>query len=241
MACEILAHMREGFYIRAFECSKFNTRSRGSPAWNVSLLEETMGADFEPNFLRCCTKQLEWRDRRRGWGTATSFLRHDLPVKSYADKFGFMIHGNESRVNCAYAFDSYKGWGVRRPCKLSVEEMVKRRRTRVASACRMKPGNNFAGVWAQKDDAAINCCHRSVRAALETQRQYASLPHPTKCVRGNGLNQMQLQWSRDDVFGVYYVQDQDARHARRMHAIAEQTTGRQLQFCQLPFSEEYKL
>lgn len=240
MACDMRERLLTGFYIRAFECHKFNTKARGAPAWNVSWLEETMAANFQPHFRRCSLKQLEWRDHKRGWGTATSFLRHDLPVKAYADKFGFMIHANSSDVNCAYAFDAYKGWGVRPSCTLSVAEMVERRRSIAASACRRTPGN-FAGLWASKDDDSIACCHRSVRDALETQRQYDWLPQRSKCTRGNGLNQMQLQWGRNDVFGVYYVQEQDVRYARRMLAIAEEMTGRRLQLCKLPWSEAYKL
>ena len=87
--CEISASLRSGVFIRAFECPPFNllTVPSGAPwitAWNTSHLAATTPEDtFERVFRGCALAQLSM-DRH----APASYLRHDLPIKSYADNFG---------------------------------------------------------------------------------------------------------------------------------------------------------
>ena len=210
--CEA-AGWREGFYIRGFECISFNRLSRGSPIWNTSQLEERMGTDrFRRTFEACIEAQLDNSHKKNGW--ATSFLRDDLPIKSYGDKFGWLIHAAPSQLKCAYAFDAYKGFGKLPTSTRPASQLLRRRATTVRRACVRWKHTPMAGVWAQHQSPELNCCFAEREDALWAQREYVALNHSSKCERGNGLNQMQLAWRANDIFGVYYVLDHDARHAR---------------------------
>ena len=78
-------------------------------------------AKFLAAFVDCAQKQL----RKRHGPAATSFLRSDLPIKTYGDGFGYMIRAPLRRVACAYAFDAYRGWGMRSPCSRPAAELVR--------------------------------------------------------------------------------------------------------------------
>ena len=228
-----------------------------------------MGADrFRRAFEACIEAQLDNSHKKNGW--ATSFLRDDLPIKSYGDKFGWLIRAAPSQLKCAYAFDAYKGFGKLPTSTRPASQLLRRRATTVRRACVRWKHTPMAGVWAQHQSPELNCCFAEREDALWAQREYVALNHSSKCERGNGLNQMQLAWRANDIFGVYYVLDHDARHARQLlryttraralrarEASAAETpaaaggalhtpahgdrAGAPLSFCRLPFDPTYAM
>eukprot|EP00966_Prymnesium_polylepis_P285787 6601821-Prymnesium_polylepis.1 len=231
--CDLAALLDAGFFIRAMECRAFNWQSKGSPAWNIRALNATM-PDFAQRFRECADAEMH-KPR-----AATSYLRHDLPLKSYADNFGYMIAATPDSVDCSYAFDSRKGWGRRPPCQIGVAAHVRRRYRVVHRACaRRKDASvtraEMRGLFTAQTDASLNCCFANMSDALQAQTRYAVLNHSSPCTHGSGLNQMQLRWSRADVFGVFYFRDSDLPFARQMHkiALASGQTARPLRFCKI--------
>ena len=101
--CHMTRFLQAGFFIRAMECNPFNIKSNGSVAWDIRVLNSTW-AGFPSAFRSCCASEMS----RSRAPAATSFLQSGLPIKAYADNFGYMIRARQSTVECAYAFDAYQ-------------------------------------------------------------------------------------------------------------------------------------
>jgi|UniRef100_A0A7S3EVN3 hypothetical protein len=248
MRCNVSELLRSGAFIRSFECREFGgfeTRYV-MPVWNITYLERRM-PDFLRAFYRCALEQTFTDDRRadsqlRG-ALPTSYIRSDLPIKSYADNFGFLLQAGADQVACAYPLDAYS-LSSRRLCSQSDNDGHVQMRLQLARR-KCQHANPIIGsmqaLSAQGKHPSVGCCN-SVENALTLQRAYLGLEGHTRCTRGNGLNQMNLRWSPDDVQGVYFIRGSDAKYAAQLHRIltAELMRGTEitpsLMFCRLPSS-----
>ena len=242
--------VEDGLFLRTMECGQFVVEAGGSPAWDIAWLNATM-PKFDQVFERCALFDLMRRGSKKHSPCAASFVRHDLPLKAYADGFGYMIRAGADAVDCSYAFDAYKGSGRRKRCMHAREELVHMRLRIVQSACknaakrlRTSTASHMFALWAQSRDETINCCYSNMSDALWSQKRYLELSEHTACTRGNGLNQFQMRWRPENVVGVFYMKDSQLPFARRMYALASSHTlkmagesggvARPLTFCKLP-------
>jgi len=74
--CHLGDLLQDGFFVRAFECAAFTA------PFNVTIRALSMPGQFEREFDRCALDEFDRRD------APTSFLRHDLPVLAYGNRFG---------------------------------------------------------------------------------------------------------------------------------------------------------
>lgn len=151
----------------------------------------------------------------------SSFIRHDLPIATYGDKFGIVIQpSNTTQVSCAYPSDAWTCCH-RKPCKtLNIEYHLKIRERESKRSCARYNNSNLAGVWGQKNNLNTNCCF-PFENALKVQKEYYNLNHSNACIRGTGMNQIQLKWHPKDIVGVYYRTDSQRTMSKAVHRIVK--------------------
>eukprot|EP00308_Calcidiscus_leptoporus_P012922 CAMPEP_0119374860 /NCGR_PEP_ID=MMETSP1334-20130426/33381_1 /TAXON_ID=127549 /ORGANISM="Calcidiscus leptoporus, Strain RCC1130" /LENGTH=224 /DNA_ID=CAMNT_0007393039 /DNA_START=310 /DNA_END=984 /DNA_ORIENTATION=- len=168
-----------------------------------------------------------------------SFLRHDLPMRSYANNFGFIISG-DLRPRCAYPFDAFTTTD-RSECRRQKysEQFSQRRLKTVARACsdaRASP-NGPSAKWRAETSQVIEhaCCLKDKSLAIRYVQEHEMLTrNASDCERGNGLNQMTLHWEPHHVLGVYFFRAEDAPYARRVWAMTTRALGAPRLLCQFP-------
>eukprot|EP00310_Coccolithus_braarudii_P025666 CAMPEP_0183357094 /NCGR_PEP_ID=MMETSP0164_2-20130417/45373_1 /TAXON_ID=221442 /ORGANISM="Coccolithus pelagicus ssp braarudi, Strain PLY182g" /LENGTH=312 /DNA_ID=CAMNT_0025530647 /DNA_START=66 /DNA_END=1004 /DNA_ORIENTATION=- len=255
-----LGLFKQGFYVRSFECPAFQPKPSVF-VYNLSEQRKLLGeTNFSRAFAACADGQFRQtagfrhimnalpesikRASRSGVIRATlrrymptSFWRHDLPLSSYAGRFGLMIDGALT-PRCSYPFDAFT-INDRDACRVQhyVDTYAERRLHTANRACSNPTTRGPSPEWRAQTSQVIEhaCCLRNKSLAIRYQKEHEQLArNASHCVLGNGVNQMSLTWQPLHVLGVFYTQPEDAPHARTLWSVLHSIDHQERVLCQFP-------
>ena len=197
-----------GVFVRVFECPALQPKP-WVPTFNLTHLtlhgtHKLSKDNVYASFAACVKKNA---DPRRHF--PTSFARHDIGFKSYANGFGLLLSPTLS-PKCSYPFDAWTFSDLKK-CKMNAYDptFTPRRVDHARKLCtKSTKQHDIIGSQAH----SFGCCGANMSLALRYQREYNWAEH-TSCTRLNNVNQFSLRWTVDDVIGVFYVRAEDRRFA----------------------------
>lgn len=169
-----------GVFVRAFECPALQPKP-WVPTFNLTHLtlhgtHKLSKDNVYASFAACVKKNA---DPRRHF--PTSFARHDIGFKSYANGFGLLLSPTLS-PKCSYPFDAWT-FSDRKKCKTNAyDPTFTRRRVHHARKLCTKSAKQHDIIGSQAN--SFGCCGTNMSLALRYQREYNWAEH-TSCTRLN--------------------------------------------------------